>query len=324
MATLVDVKVADDSSTPPSYHKVLARPIQCDQSSIFSFGLMKKKRAAVLSRIRDIVLAPDYIPCFVVPKVIACAATLPVTEFSKILTQLNIEGHTAPYWAIVNNRPHALWAFIKFISGTSPSVSSDLRIACMITNDHSMFKELNFGNFSEDRRSRCILGRLPDEIQVHTRDKPIKQFDVVFRIKMFQKRLRTATDKILRFEFVAGGRIWWFSFYIPEPSYGSCRTALGLSQHSYQARFNAVLLIEAHSRKPGRAAPPEALKIPLSLTDTNCLALVPWQSPEGIEFEPPKMTWNIWDEVGDWVLYNNTEYVDDEGTLNAKLQMTLL
>jgi hypothetical protein len=73
------------------------------------------------------------------------------------------------------------------------------------------------------------------------------------------------------------GRIWWFRFYIPESSNGSCRAVIGLSQHSYQARFNAVLLIEAHSRKPDRTAPPEALKISLSLTDTNRLALVPWQ-----------------------------------------------
>lgn len=200
MAT--DSKVAEDSSTPPSYHKILATPIQCDQSSIFSIGLMKKKRAAVLSRIRDIVLAPDYIPSSVVPNVIACAAALPATEFSKILTQLNIEGHTAPYWAIVNNRPQGV---------CGPSLSLCSFIDLMVS---------------------------------------------------------------------LAGRIWWFSFYIPEPSYGSCRTAIGLSQHSYQARFNAVLLIEAHSRKPGRAAPPEALKIPLSLTDTNCLALVPWQYVE--------------------------------------------
>ncbi|KAG1841855.1 hypothetical protein C8R48DRAFT_52770 [Suillus tomentosus] len=121
---------------------------------------------------------------------------------------LNIEGHTAPYWAIVNNRHHALWAFIHFISGTSPSDSSDLRIACMITNDHSIFQELNFGNFSEDRRSRSFLRCQPDEIQVYAYDESIKQFDVVFPIRMFQKRLRTAPDKSLRFEFVAGGRIW--------------------------------------------------------------------------------------------------------------------
>ncbi|KAG2089606.1 uncharacterized protein F5147DRAFT_38952 [Suillus discolor] len=136
MAT--DSKVADDSSTPPSYDTILASPIQCDQSSIFSFGLMKKKRTAVLSRIRDIVLAPDFILSSVVPNVNACAAALPATEFSKLLKQLNIEGHTALYWAIVNNRPQALWTFIKFISGTSPSVSSDLRIACMITNDYNV------------------------------------------------------------------------------------------------------------------------------------------------------------------------------------------
>ncbi|KAG1784580.1 uncharacterized protein HD556DRAFT_1280364, partial [Suillus plorans] len=206
MAT--DSKVADDSSTPPSYDTILASPIQCDQSSVFSFRRMKKKRTAVLSRIRDIVLAPDFILSSVVPNVNACAAALSATELSKLLKQLNIEGHTALYWAIVNNRPQALWTFFKFISGTSPFVFSDLRIACMITNDYTMFKELRFGNLS-DRRSRCFLGCLPDEVQVHTCNEPTNQFDVVFQIRMFQKRLRTATAKSLRFEFVAGGRIWW-------------------------------------------------------------------------------------------------------------------
>ncbi|KAG1841879.1 hypothetical protein C8R48DRAFT_679173 [Suillus tomentosus] len=229
-------KVADDSSTPPSYDTILASPIQCDKSSIYIFGLMKKKRAAVLSRIRDIVLAPDFIPSSVVPNVNACAAALPATEFSKILTQLNIEGHTALYWAIVNNRPQALWTFINSILETTS-----------------------------------------------VRDAFLDVYQMTFRI--FQKRLRTY--KSLHFEFVAGGRIWWFRFDIPESSNGSCRAVIGLN--------------------------------------TNRLALVPWQSPEGIEYEPPpEMAWNIWNEVGDWVLHNNTEYVDDEGTLHAKLQMTLL
>lgn len=317
-------KVADDSSTPPSYDTISASPIQCDQSSIFSFCRMKEKRTAVLSRIRDVVLAPDFILSSVVPNVNACAAALPATEFSKLLKQLNIEGHTALYWAIVNNRPQALWTFMKFISGTSPSVSSNLRIACMITNNYTMFKELKFGNLS-DRHLRCFLGCLPDEVQVHTCDEPTNQFDVVFRIRMFLKRLRTATAKSLGFEFVTGGHIWWLCFYILEPSNGLCCTNIGLSQHSFPARFDAVLLIEAHSRKPGHAAPPEALEIILSITGTEFMALVPWQSPKGIDYKlPPKMAFTIWNEVGEWVLHNNTEYVDDEGTLNAKLQITLL
>lgn len=120
------------------------------------------------------------------------------------------------------------------------------------------------------------------------------------------------------------GRIWWFLFLIPKSSNGSCCAVIGLSQHSYQVRFKAVLLIEAHSRKPDRAAPPEALKISLSLTRTEFLALVPWQSPEGINFKPPpKMAWNISNEVGNWVLHNNTEYVDDEGTINAEFTHVL-
>ncbi|KAG1863404.1 hypothetical protein C8R48DRAFT_773443 [Suillus tomentosus] len=264
MAT--DSKVADDSSTPPSYDTISASPIQCDQSSIFSSRRMKKKRTAVLSRICDIVLAPDFILSSVVPNVNACAAALPATEFSELLKQPNIEGHTALSLGVE-----------EVISGTMPSVLvSDLRIACMITNDYTMFKELKFGNLS-DRWSRCVLGCLPDEVQVHTCDGPTNQFDVVFRIRMFQKRLRTATRKNLRFEFVAGGRIWWFRFYILEHSNGLCCADIGLGPHSYQARIDAVLSIEAHSRKPDRAAPPEALEITLSTTGTEFLALAPWQ-----------------------------------------------
>ncbi|KAG1902311.1 uncharacterized protein F5891DRAFT_906804, partial [Suillus fuscotomentosus] len=137
------------------------------------------------------------------------------------LTQLNIEGHTALYWAIVNNRPQALWTFIKFISGASPSVYSDLRIACMIPTTIQCLRSSHLETVSStqqcppekpliwiivsDRRSRCFLGCLPDAVQVHPCDEPTNQFDVVFQIRIFQKRLRTY--KSLHFEFVAGG-VW--------------------------------------------------------------------------------------------------------------------
>ncbi|KAG1858774.1 hypothetical protein DFJ58DRAFT_744823 [Suillus subalutaceus] len=314
----INSKVFDDSSSiataPPS------------QSSVFSFGRMKQKRAAVLSRIRDIVLAPNFNPSSVTPNLNACAAALPAAELSNILTQLNIEGHTALYWAIVNNRPQALWAFNKFISCYSPVCTSDLCIACMITSDHAMFMQLNLGRRSEQMRLRGLLGCPPDGIQVHTCDEFTNQFNVVLGIRMFQKRLRTATGNKWYHEFVAGGRIWWLRFKkLNESSNGIWHVDIGLCQHSEPARLNAVLLIEAHSRKPGCATPPEALKIPLSLTDTQFLALAPWKSPEGIDYVlPPKMTWSISKELGDWVMHNTTEYVDHEGTLHAKLEVTLL
>ncbi|KAG2032764.1 hypothetical protein BDR03DRAFT_969109 [Suillus americanus] len=74
-----------------------------------------------------------------------------------------------------------------------------------------------------------------------------------------------------------------------------------------------------------RATPPEALKIPLALIATKFMALAPWRSTEHIDYVlPPKMTWRISKKLGDWVIHDTTEYVDHEGTLHAKLEMTLI
>ncbi|KAG2124189.1 hypothetical protein DEU56DRAFT_828090 [Suillus clintonianus] len=303
MAT--DSKVLDDSSStataPPSYDTISASPIQYNQSSIFSSRRMKQKRAAVLSRIRDIVLAPDYTPSSVVPNLNACADVLPAAELFDILQKLNIEGHTALYWAIVNNRLEAFWAFLKFIPTYAPVGQSEVRIACMMTNDHALFTKLDLGKYIEISRLRCSLGCPPDKIQVHACDEPLNQFNVVLRIGMFQKRLRT---QCLCFQFVAGGRICWLRFRMQQPTSEMWHAEIGLSRYSPSARLNAVLVIEAHSRKPGCATPPEALKIPLSLTDTKFVALASWLSPEGISREaPPKMTCCISNELGDWVMH---------------------
>ncbi|KAG1766352.1 hypothetical protein EV702DRAFT_1150637 [Suillus placidus] len=301
----------DDSSSiataPPSYDTAIsANPIQCNQSSVFPFRRMKQKRAAVLSRIRDIVLAPNFIPSSVAPDLNACAAALPAAELSDILTKLNIEGHTALYWAIVNDRPQALWAFCKLISSFPPVCVSDMRMACMITSDNAMFMSLNLGGQSEIRRVRRILDCPPDKIEVQICDEPTNQFNVVLQIRMFQKRLRISTStNHLYYEFVAGGRIWWLRFLVRTAiSPRIIHAELGLSQHSYPARPNAALLIKAHSRTPGPATPPEALKIPLSLTDTKFLALGPWRSTKGIDLAlPPDMTWCMSNDLGDWVMH---------------------
>ncbi|KAG2045728.1 hypothetical protein BDR06DRAFT_1000806 [Suillus hirtellus] len=269
-------ELVDDSSTPPAYDTIFsASPIQCDQSSVFSSRRMNKKRTAVLSRIRDIVLGPDFTPSSVVPNVNACAAALPAAEFPKSCKN-----------AISRATQHCL------------------------------------GIRSEDRRFRHFLGCPSDQLQVHTCDELTNQFNVVLRIRMFQKRIRaTATssaigDTKLTYEFVAGGRIWWLRFHMPEFIKGIWHVEIGLCRHSHPARLNSVLVIEAHNRKPGSAAPPEALRIPLSMT------LAPWLTPQG-NLYPSNMARHISKELGDWVMHEKTKYVDDEGTLNAKLETRL-
>jgi hypothetical protein len=50
---------------------------------------------------------------------------------------------------------------------------------------------------------RRSLGCPPDDIHVHACSEPDNRFDVIFHIRMFQKRLRITQDMIC--EFIAGG-----------------------------------------------------------------------------------------------------------------------
>ncbi|KAG2353640.1 hypothetical protein BDR07DRAFT_1382970 [Suillus spraguei] len=255
------------ATAPPSYDMAIsASPIQCDQPSTSSYD---QKCAAVLSRIRDMVLAPNFTPSSVAPNINAGTAALPAAELSSIINQPNIEGHTALYWAIMNNRQRAVWALNELILiKYSPDCKSDLG--------------LNFGT--------CCPR---DKLEVHICDEATNQFNVVLQIGMFQKRLRTVKR-------VCGPRL--------SPSSLIDATAPLAGRACHPARLsNAVLLIEAHSWK-------QADKF-----------LVPQKSPNWDDCQnslSPNKTRRIGNELGDWVTHNKTKYVDHEGTLHAKLEIT--
>ncbi|KAG2741107.1 hypothetical protein P692DRAFT_20907743 [Suillus brevipes Sb2] len=218
MATINPSEGVDSKSigsAPPSYDRAVASSASAQSfslSSLFSFLLIKPKRTVVLSRIRDIVLTPNITPSSI-SIVNACAADLTTKAFSKLLQTPNIEGHSALYWAIVNNQRQVLLAFAPYISECSPACSSELRLACMITSDHASFMQLKLADIdAKGEALRRALGCPPDEMEVHETVKVGNdhQFVASFCIKMFQKRLRI-THK-LRYEFVVGGRIWRFGF----------------------------------------------------------------------------------------------------------------
>ncbi|KAG1733356.1 uncharacterized protein EDB91DRAFT_641197 [Suillus paluster] len=139
---------------PPSYNEILRSA--CEE----------ELRATVLSRICDIVSSLNFTSSSFALILDSCAAALPLAaEFPDLLQQPNIEDHTALYWAIVNNRREALWAFITFISHFPSVCTSDLRLACMTVHDHTLFMELNLGGKNtKDESLRLLLGCPPDGI----------------------------------------------------------------------------------------------------------------------------------------------------------------
>jgi hypothetical protein len=142
-----------DTNAPPSYDAVSmssisADSVQCRPPPVFSKEQTKQIRTTVLSLIRDMVSTLDFIPSTVGPIMDACAASLPAAEFTALLQESNIEGHTPLYWAVVNNRPEARLALYRFITRYTPDCFNDVRLACMATSDHAMFRMLKLTSVS--------------------------------------------------------------------------------------------------------------------------------------------------------------------------------
>ncbi|KAG2742008.1 hypothetical protein P692DRAFT_20811834 [Suillus brevipes Sb2] len=338
------LKVLEDSncesatSPPPSYKTTasslsLADSAQCTGSRPFvlSFSRTTQKKKTVLSRIRDIISAPSFAPSSVTPVVSACAAILSPAAFSHLLQTPNIEGHTALYWAIVNNRREAFSVFAAFIPRFSSVCCSDLRLACMMTSDHELFTQLNLGRYPrKDELLRRSLGCPPDEAVVHEGDEP-RQFIACIRIRMFQERLRIRRDMSL--EFIARGRIWRLHIH----SVGTLRWILiGFSRHTLPVRLpirvaHCDVMIESHrgkSKHATRAIDSQWRHEQRTLHgDTDCLIdFPPWMRSDNLERPKsgaPGDGIAFFHHLGKWVTDDNTEYVDCDGTLHAAVVVTL-
>ncbi|KAG1857464.1 hypothetical protein F4604DRAFT_1685163 [Suillus subluteus] len=284
----------------------------------------KQKCATVLSRIQDLVSTTDSTPSSINLIVNACASALTATQLSDLLQTPNIEGHTALYWAIVNHQPEVFSAFARFISKFLSECSSDLHLACMQTSNHALFSQLNLQHTDvKDESLRQFLGCPPDEIEVHEGGElDDHQFVAYFHIRMFQKHLCTSTQE-LKHEFVVQGCIWWFHFYMG--SRWKWLVSFGLSLPSLPACPKPSLLLETFTREgePGCKTPHKGLyRVDRG---TNFMETLMPDEPES------RYSGNVDGEAlisrrwpfGNWVTYDNPTYVDCDGTLHAKLEMTL-
>ncbi|KAG0698555.1 hypothetical protein DFH29DRAFT_89764 [Suillus ampliporus] len=318
------------TNEPPSYTttstSALADSIQCRKSSIFSSLRRKQKQEqkwkTVLTCICDIVSAPDFTPSSVVPIVNTCAAALTAAEFSSLLQTPNIEGHMALYWAIVNDRREAVAALSGFIAEFSSVCFTDLRLACMSTNDQALFAQLNLGKVnSEEKLLKRSLG-WSDAVEVHAGDGLGEhQFVALLRIRKFQRRLHITHD--VGVEFVAGGRIWLLQFYMPND--GMWHMGFSLSEPSLPVRANVTIVIEAHKGTPGCAAPPEGMSfqdirsLPCMLVPASMMNIYEGRGTDK-ESVSKRNSWRM----SDWLMDDETKYVDCDGTLHVRMEIVTL
>ncbi|KAG1763934.1 hypothetical protein EDD22DRAFT_885196 [Suillus occidentalis] len=308
-------------NAPPSYTATSTSTlVESLQHRRFSFLSSGQTRNIVLSCIRDVVSAPDFTPSSVLPIINACAAALSAAEFSDLLQAHNIEGHTALYWAIVNERQEAISALSGFIPKFSAACSSDLRLACMTAGDQALFSQLNLGNLnSKDEPLRRSLGCSPDEVQVDPGDGlGENQFIARLLIRKFQKRLLTTKD--VGVEFIAGGRIWLFRSSMKRD--GRWHISLSLAELSLPARPVGKIQIEAHRGKAGSAETPSGLILAYS-KDTAMLVPSGMEKKYNLDGKKERTCVSSDWMMTDWLMDKNTKYVDCDGTLHVKLEIAL-
>ncbi|KAG2116059.1 uncharacterized protein F5147DRAFT_818249, partial [Suillus discolor] len=273
----VSVTVPCNSPAPPSYDAISTSTVLEDSiwfklcRWVFPRASLQSKEKC-LSCIRAIVSSPDYSPSFVAQTVSACVATLPAAEFSKLLQQPNIEDHTALYWAIVNNRREALWAFMDFIPDPSPACYSDLYLAFMMVGDNTLFTQLGLNEMFKPKYKslRQFLGCPPDEVQIQ--ELSSGRFVASFCVRMFQKRLRTANA--IAVEYLARGRIWTLWVYLGSGQkwVATCQ----LEEPSLPVEGSNQLRIEAHRKSPDCATPkPLIITSEFSMTSAPRFSRIP-------------------------------------------------
>lgn len=283
-----------ETDTPPPY---VPRP------TLFSFIRKNEQQTIDLSHIRDIVSDSNLTPASIAKVANDFAANLRPAQFAKLLQKPNIEGHTALYWSIVNHGREAFFALATFVPQFTPACSSDLRQACSATSDQELFAQLNLGRVinSKDESLRRFLGCPPDEAQVSSLARNTlteHHFSACFCIRMFQKRLRANPTQALGMEFILGGRIWLLKFSMIK---GKWCMRFSLSDDGAPVSvLYSVLVIQAPSGK----IPLEDMRIPHAgfVLTSDCHGWFQWHL--------------------DWLM-NDKTMLDYDGTLHAKLEITL-
>ncbi|KAG1877895.1 hypothetical protein DFJ58DRAFT_753148 [Suillus subalutaceus] len=290
---------------------ISADSVQCRPPPVFSKEQIKQIRTTVLSLIRDMVTAPDFIPSSVGPIIDACATSLPAAEFTALLQESNITGHTPLYWAVVNNRPEALSAFLKFIATYTYNSLDDLRLACMATSNHAWFTSLKLTTTPRYRKGLGLnrsLGYPRDKIQVYHEGNLQNQFTSKIQIMMFQKRMRVTQE--IYVELIAQGRIWCLLFYMGVDT--KWRVSFGLAKDSLPARPKALLKIEAQNEQS------QDLQINFEPKEDYLLA------PEGYTNSSIHTCESLSASLDDVLMFNDAIYTDSDGALHANLEVTLL
>ncbi|KAI0061965.1 hypothetical protein BV25DRAFT_1763874, partial [Artomyces pyxidatus] len=230
------------------------------------FGLSKtakQVRTTTQALLRDLLTQQHPSSEFECTSVLAScgeACTANNLSLANILQEPFVEQHLPIYWAILK-RPATpaktdadalIMAILSTSEPLTPLSISEVRHACLIINNHTLFQRIRrrFKEFSPlSGTDAMLLGintDLVDTVTVEELRGEAGAFIARFDIVLFQRRMRVS--KSVKVEFIARGRLWYLTFSAAEASsghkLGSWLVTLGLSDHSPPTWVDGRLIIE--------------------------------------------------------------------------------
>ncbi|KAF7790935.1 hypothetical protein EIP86_001894 [Pleurotus ostreatoroseus] len=169
-------------------------------------------RTTILSLVRDVVRVPEPSAAISILRNCSEACESHGLEFSAILQERSVEGHTPIYWAIVKRPPQPtasdpdlVTVLLSLAAPLTDSTMSEIRLACLQNSDQVLFQRLRrlpaFAPLTGP--DEILLGATvpPDDIDVQDVAGGEGAFIARFHIPMFQKRMRIT--KAISLEFIA-------------------------------------------------------------------------------------------------------------------------
>lgn len=169
-------------------------------------------KSTILNLVRDVVRVPDPTAAISILRNCSEACETHGLQFSVVLQEKSVEGHTPIYWAIVkrppqptSSDPDLVSALLSLAAPLNDTTLSEIRLACLQNSDQILFQRLRrlpaFAPLSGP--DEILLGGTvpPDDIGVQDVPGGEGAFIARFVVPLFQKRMRIT--KSIQLEFIA-------------------------------------------------------------------------------------------------------------------------
>ncbi|KAK0451452.1 hypothetical protein EV421DRAFT_1703200, partial [Armillaria borealis] len=221
-----------------------------------------------------------------------------------------------------------LLALLRYSIPRAPSTISELRLACLVTSDQNLFRQLRRKLKPLSGTDEMLLGAVgSDNVRAVDTNATEGAFAAEIKISQFQKRMRVGKE--VEVEFIAQARLWRLSFFASSqdrprsPRWGSWCVGLSLMESSPPTWVDSRLIIQDQpvqdviDEEQSKPKPTISLRIksPGELVPMNAFTHVNQTKQIVVSLEESIM--------GQTQQFGGTSYIASDEVLRARLETRL-